>query len=136
VKHGLQRLTGLEARVAPGKIELAYDDEHDLEELAEALEPPLTVSGLHGRRCIGVTPVRPDDLEALETVSQNVPARDLFLRVAHLCGAGQLNRFLFELEESDELDAETKAVFVEVAQRTRSFLTALDDYVHCTRVFH
>jgi ParB family transcriptional regulator, chromosome partitioning protein len=38
VKGGLQRLTGLEARVAPGKIELAYDDEHDLEELAESLE--------------------------------------------------------------------------------------------------
>ena len=33
-----QRLTGLETRVAPGKIELAYDDEHDLEELAEALD--------------------------------------------------------------------------------------------------
>jgi ParB family transcriptional regulator, chromosome partitioning protein len=38
VKEGLQRLTGLEARVAPGKVELAYDDEHDLEELAETLE--------------------------------------------------------------------------------------------------
>jgi ParB family chromosome partitioning protein len=38
VKEGLQRLTGLEARVAPGKIELAYDDEHDLEELAESLD--------------------------------------------------------------------------------------------------
>jgi ParB family chromosome partitioning protein len=38
VKDGLQRLTGLEVRVAPGKVELAYDDEHDLEELAEALE--------------------------------------------------------------------------------------------------
>jgi ParB family transcriptional regulator, chromosome partitioning protein len=37
VKQGLQRLTGLEVRVAPGKIELAYADEHDLEELAEAL---------------------------------------------------------------------------------------------------
>jgi hypothetical protein len=82
-----------------------------------------------------VTPVRPDDLEALETVSQNVLARDLFLRVAHLSCAGELNRFLFELEESDELDAETKAVFVEVAQ-DRSFLSALDDYVHRTRVFH
>jgi hypothetical protein len=34
----LQRLTGLEARVAPGRIELAYDDEQDLEELAESLE--------------------------------------------------------------------------------------------------
>jgi len=38
IKQGLQRLTGLETRVAPGKIELAYEDEHDLEELAEALE--------------------------------------------------------------------------------------------------
>jgi ParB family chromosome partitioning protein len=38
VKEGLQRLTGLEARVAPGKIELAYADEHDLEELVEALD--------------------------------------------------------------------------------------------------
>jgi len=38
VKEGLQRLTGLETRVAPGKIELAYDDEHDLEELAESLD--------------------------------------------------------------------------------------------------
>jgi ParB family chromosome partitioning protein len=38
VKDGLQRLTGLEARVAPGKIELAYTDEHELAELADALE--------------------------------------------------------------------------------------------------
>jgi ParB family chromosome partitioning protein len=37
VKSGLQRVTGLEARVAPGKIELAYTDEHDLEELLERL---------------------------------------------------------------------------------------------------
>jgi ParB family chromosome partitioning protein len=38
IKQGLQRLTGLETRVAPGKIELAYADEHDLEELADALD--------------------------------------------------------------------------------------------------
>ena len=38
VKAGLQRLTGLEARVAPGKIELAFRDEHDLEELVARLE--------------------------------------------------------------------------------------------------
>jgi ParB family chromosome partitioning protein len=37
VKADLQRVTGLEARVAPGKIELAYTDEHDLEELLERL---------------------------------------------------------------------------------------------------
>jgi ParB family transcriptional regulator, chromosome partitioning protein len=38
VRTALQRVTGLDARVAPGRIELAYEDEHDLEELAEALE--------------------------------------------------------------------------------------------------
>ena len=82
-----------------------------------------------------MTPVRPDDLEALETVSQNTVARDLFLRMADLSGAGELNRFLFELSESDEIDAETKAVFTEVAQ-DRTFLRALEDYVHRTRVLH
>jgi ParB family chromosome partitioning protein len=38
VKSALQRLTGLETRVAAGRIELGYDDEHDLEGLVEALE--------------------------------------------------------------------------------------------------
>jgi ParB family chromosome partitioning protein len=38
VKDGLARITGLEVRVAPGKVELAWDDEHELEELAESLE--------------------------------------------------------------------------------------------------
>jgi ParB family transcriptional regulator, chromosome partitioning protein len=47
VRRGLERLTGLEVRVAVGKVELAYDDEYDLEQMAEALErvlsaPPLT----------------------------------------------------------------------------------------------
>ena len=39
-RRACSALTGLEARVAPGKVELAYDDEHDLEELAEAPRPP------------------------------------------------------------------------------------------------
>jgi hypothetical protein len=82
-----------------------------------------------------VTPVRPDDLEALETVSQNVEARDLFLRMAHLSGSGGLNRFLVELSESEEIDAETKALFTEVAQ-DRTFLLALDEYVYLTRLLH
>jgi ParB family chromosome partitioning protein len=38
VKDGLQRLTGLEVRVAPGRVELGFTDEHDLEELAEILD--------------------------------------------------------------------------------------------------
>jgi ParB family transcriptional regulator, chromosome partitioning protein len=38
VKAVMQVLTGLEARIAPGKVELAYEHEHELEELAEGLE--------------------------------------------------------------------------------------------------
>jgi ParB family chromosome partitioning protein len=38
IKAGLARITGLEVRVAPGKVEIAWDDDHDLEELAESLE--------------------------------------------------------------------------------------------------
>jgi ParB family chromosome partitioning protein len=37
VKADLGRVTGLEVRVAPGRIELVYGDEHDLEELVERL---------------------------------------------------------------------------------------------------
>ena len=37
IRDGLKRLTGLEARVAPGKVELQWNDEADLENLAEAL---------------------------------------------------------------------------------------------------
>jgi hypothetical protein len=33
-------VTGLEVRVAAGRIELAYGDEHELARLAEALERP------------------------------------------------------------------------------------------------
>jgi ParB family transcriptional regulator, chromosome partitioning protein len=38
VRAGLARLTALEVRVAVGKVEIAWDDEHELEALAEALE--------------------------------------------------------------------------------------------------
>jgi ParB family chromosome partitioning protein len=38
VKSEMKRVTGLDARVAPGKVELAYSDEFDLEELARRLE--------------------------------------------------------------------------------------------------
>ena len=75
------------------------------------------------------------DLEALETVSQNVVACDLFLRVAHLSRAGKIPSFLAELSESDEIDPETKAALAEVAQ-DGTFLRALDEYVHRTRLFH
>jgi len=38
VRAGLGRLTGLEVRVAAGKVEIAWDEEHELAELAETLE--------------------------------------------------------------------------------------------------
>jgi hypothetical protein len=82
-----------------------------------------------------VTSLWPHDIEALETVSQDEAALGLFLRVAQLSREGGLNRFLRELAENDELDAETKAAFAEVATN-REFLLALDDYVHRTRIVH
>ncbi len=82
-----------------------------------------------------MTSLWPQDIEALETVSQNEVALGLFLRVAQLSREGGLNRFLRELVENDELDAETKAAFAEVATN-REFLLALDQYVHSTRVLH
>jgi ParB family chromosome partitioning protein len=38
VRDGLQRVIGLETRVAPGRLELFYEDEHDLEQLVELLD--------------------------------------------------------------------------------------------------
>jgi ParB family transcriptional regulator, chromosome partitioning protein len=38
VRAALEQLTGRQARVASGRVELAFADEHDLAELAEALE--------------------------------------------------------------------------------------------------
>ncbi len=46
LRAGFERLTDLDVRVAPGKVEVVWNDEHDLEQLAEALEqlaaPPQT----------------------------------------------------------------------------------------------
>jgi ParB family transcriptional regulator, chromosome partitioning protein len=38
VRNAVEQLTGRQARVLPGRVELAFGDEHDLAELAEALE--------------------------------------------------------------------------------------------------
>jgi ParB family chromosome partitioning protein len=38
VREAIQRATGFTARVAPGHVEIEFRDEHELEELAEALE--------------------------------------------------------------------------------------------------
>ena len=46
VRAAAERLTGRQARVLPGRVELPFGDEHDLAELAEALENAATI----GRR--------------------------------------------------------------------------------------
>jgi ParB family transcriptional regulator, chromosome partitioning protein len=38
VRGAVEHLLGRQARVLPGRVELPFDDEHDLAELAEALE--------------------------------------------------------------------------------------------------
>ena len=38
VREGLQRITGFHAKVTSNRIEIAFADEHELEEIAEALE--------------------------------------------------------------------------------------------------
>jgi hypothetical protein len=75
------------------------------------------------------------DIESLETISQDEGARTLFLRMAELQHAGRTSRFLDELEDDPELDEEVKGSLAEIAQDER-FLLALEDYVHRTRSFH
>jgi hypothetical protein len=43
VRSAVEQLTGRHARVVPGRVELPFDDEHDLAELAEALENAATI---------------------------------------------------------------------------------------------
>ena len=38
VRTAVAKLTGFSARIAPGRVEIAFADEHELDELAEALE--------------------------------------------------------------------------------------------------
>jgi hypothetical protein len=43
MRHAIEQLTGRHARVVPGRVELPFGDEHDLAELAEALEGAATM---------------------------------------------------------------------------------------------
>lgn len=75
------------------------------------------------------------DIESLETISQDEDTRNLFLRMAQLSQNGRLAPFLAELEHDRELDAETKTTLAELAC-DESFLHAVEDYVHRTRALH
>jgi hypothetical protein len=76
-----------------------------------------------------------DDMESLEAISQDDDAKRIFLRMAALSQAGQMRDFLAELERDDDLDDETKGTLEELA-KDNTFLLAVDEYLHQTRVLH
>jgi hypothetical protein len=75
------------------------------------------------------------DLEWLETISQDEDARELFLRMAALSQEGRLEPFLTELHHDDELDDQTKGTVAELA-RDQAFLLAVADYLNSTQQLH
>jgi hypothetical protein len=75
------------------------------------------------------------DLESLEAISQDDLTRDLFLKMASLSQTGGLQPFLVELQDDDELDADTKGTLTEIAQDP-SFLLVVEDYVARTQIVH
>lgn len=76
-----------------------------------------------------------DDLESLEAISQDVEARQIFMRMAAMSQEGRLGTFLVELAGTQELDEFTKGTLSEIA-RDEAFLLAVDDYLHRTQVLH
>jgi hypothetical protein len=75
------------------------------------------------------------DIEWLETISQDADARALFLRMAALSEEGRLEPFLTELRHDDELDDKTKGNVAELA-RDEAFLLAVADYLRSTHRLH
>jgi hypothetical protein len=75
------------------------------------------------------------DIEWLETISQDEDARALFLRMAALSQEGRIEPFLTELRRDDELDEKTKGTVAELAQ-DQAFLLAVADYLRTTTRLH
>jgi len=75
------------------------------------------------------------NLESLEAISQDDVTRDLCLRMAFLSQENRLQPFLSELQHDDDLDDQTKGMLTELAE-DRSFLLAVEDYVHKTEISH
>ena len=78
---------------------------------------------------------RKGEFETLEAIAQDDETRELLLRMATMSGQGNLQPFLEELLEDDEVDAETAGTLAELATDAR-FLHAVEDYVHRTAVVH
>lgn len=75
------------------------------------------------------------DIESLEAISQDADVRRIFLRMAAMSHDGRLRRFLAELEVDPDLDDEFKGTLAELAS-DRSFLLAVEDYLHRTHRLH
>ena len=75
------------------------------------------------------------DLESLEAISQDASARGVCLRMAELSQRGGLGPFLDELAIDVDIDAATKSTLAELAGEA-GFLSAVEDYVHRTKVMH
>ena len=75
------------------------------------------------------------DIESLEAISQNDDTRQIFLRMAAMTQSGALGSFLTEIARDEDLDEDTKGTLTELA-RDRSFLLAVEDYVHRTERVH
>ena len=75
------------------------------------------------------------DLESLEAISQDDATRDLCLRMASLSQEDRLQPFLSELQDDKDLDDQTKGMLTELAE-DRTFLLAVEDYVHKTEIAH
>lgn len=75
------------------------------------------------------------DLESLEAISQDDLTRALFLKMASLSQENRLKPFLVELQDDEELDEGTKDLLAELAE-DRTFLLAVEDYVHRTQIIH
>ena len=75
------------------------------------------------------------DLESLEAISQDSGACEMCLRMAELSQRGRLAPFLDELATDADIDAATKSTLAELACEA-GFLSAVEEYVHRTRVMH
>jgi hypothetical protein len=76
-----------------------------------------------------------NDFESMEAISQNDFARRLFLRMAALSQEGRLGALVGQLQDDEELDAETRGNLVELAADP-AFLFAVRAYLHRTHVAH
>ena len=75
------------------------------------------------------------DIEALETISQDEQTRALFLRMAALQRSGGISSFLIELDRDPEVDDDVKGPLAEIARDT-DFLLAVEEYCLKTDRLH